>query len=317
MEVNERQNVIDGTGLWRRYGSDGERGFDAVRGIDLTVAQGELFALLGTNGAGKTSTVELLEGLAPATKGTIRLFGNLDPVRDRARARPRTGVMLQQGGFPHDLTVAETIRMWASCTTAPRPDAEAAAMVGLTGRRDVAVKNLSGGERRRLDLALATLGRPELLFLDEPTTGMDPEGRHDTWRIIEELRGEGTTIVLTTHHLEEAERLADRLAIMHAGRIAVTGTVAAIVAAHPSTLGFRLPPGLTPDDLPHSAVLQAEITAATDRVELLTDKLQHTATEVLDWARDRHLELEELHASSASLEEAFLRIARKETKEPE
>ncbi|WP_369359971.1 ABC transporter ATP-binding protein [Streptomyces sp. cg2] len=316
MEVNEQQNVIDATGLWRRYGSDGERGFDAVRGIDLTVAQGELFALLGTNGAGKTSTVELLEGLAPATKGTIRLFGNLDPVRDRARVRPRTGVMLQQGGFPNDLTVAETIRMWASCTTAPRPDAEAAAMVGLTGRRDVAVKNLSGGERRRLDLALATLGRPELLFLDEPTTGMDPEGRHDTWRIIEELRAEGTTIVLTTHHLEEAERLADRLAIMHAGRIAVTGTVAAIVAAHPSTLGFRLPPGLTPDDLPHSAVLQAEVTAATDRVELLTDKLQHTATEVLNWARDRHLELEELHASSASLEEAFLRIARKETKEP-
>ncbi|PNE37329.1 ABC transporter ATP-binding protein [Streptomyces noursei] len=316
MEVNEQQNVIDAIGLWRRYGSEGERGFDAVRGINLTVAQGELFALLGTNGAGKTSTVELLEGLAPATKGTIRLFGNLDPVRDRARVRPRTGVMLQQGGFPNDLTVAETIRMWASCTTAPRPDAEAAAMVGLTGRRDVAVKNLSGGERRRLDLALATLGRPELLFLDEPTTGMDPEGRHDTWRIIEELRAEGTTIVLTTHHLEEAERLADRLAIMHAGQIAVTGTVAAIVAAHPSTLGFRLPPGLTPDDLPDSAVLQAEVTAATDRVELLTDKLQHTATEVLNWARDRHLELEELHASSASLEEAFLRIARKETKEP-
>ncbi|MFF8842431.1 ABC transporter ATP-binding protein [Streptomyces sp. NPDC015127] len=317
MTVTIQPNVIEVTGLWRRYGPEGPRGFDAVRGIELAVRKGELFALLGTNGAGKTSTVELLEGLARPTKGTIRLFGGLDPVRDRKRVRPRTGVMLQHGGFPTDLTVSETVRMWASCTTAPRPVGEAVSMVGLAGRKDVAVKNLSGGEKRRLDLALATLGRPELLFLDEPTTGMDPEGRHDTWQIIRRLRTEGTTILLTTHYLEEAEQLADQLAVMHAGRIAATGTVDDIVAAHPSTLGFRLPPGLGPDDLPPAADLRAEAGVTADgRVELSTGDLQHTTTEVLTWARGRGVVLHGLDARSASLEEAFLRIAGKETKEP-
>ncbi|MFF4102529.1 ABC transporter ATP-binding protein [Streptomyces sp. NPDC001903] len=317
MNVITEQNVIEVTGLWRRYGPPGDAGFDAVRGVDLTVARGRLLALLGTNGAGKTSLVELLEGLAKPAKGTVRLFGALDPVRDRARIRPRTGVMLQEGGFPGDLTVLETIRMWAACTTRPRPHDEALALVGLSGRRDVTVKNLSGGEKRRLDLALATLGRPELLFLDEPTAGMDPEGRHDVWRIIEELRAGGTTIVLTTHYLEEAERLADQLAIMHGGQISTSGTVAEIVAAHPSTLAFRLPPELTPADLPGVAVLRAEAELVPGgRVELRTGDLQHTTTEVLTWARDRRVELRELAASSASLEEAFLRIARTTAKDP-
>jgi ABC-2 type transport system ATP-binding protein len=283
--------------------------------VELTVRQGELFALLGTNGAGKTSTVELLEGLAPPTQGTIRLFGGLDPVRDRKRVRARTGVMLQNGGLNGDLTVNETLRMWAACTTGPRPVAEAAAMVGLTERADVAVKNLSGGEKRRLDLALATLGRPGLLFLDEPTTGMDPEGRHDTWRIIRRLREEGTTILLTTHYLEEAEQLADRIAIMHAGRIATTGTVAGIVASHPSTLGFRLPPDYGTGDLPPARILGADVSVgAGGRIELSTGDLQHTTTEVLLWARAHGIELSGLDARSASLEEAFLRIARQENR---
>jgi ABC-2 type transport system ATP-binding protein len=317
MTATIQPNVIEVTGLWRRYGPAGAHGFDAVCGVELAVGQGELFALLGTNGAGKTSTVELLEGLARPTKGTISLFGGLDPVRDRKRVRARTGVMLQHGGFPTDLTVAETVRMWASCTTDPRPADEAVSMVGLAARKDVAVKNLSGGEKRRLDLALATLGRPDLLFLDEPTTGMDPEGRHDTWQIIKRLRAEGTTILLTTHYLEEAEQLADQLAIMHAGRIATTGSVADIVAAHPSTLGFRLPPGLGPDDLPPAAELRAETGVTADgRVELSTGDLQHTTTEVLAWARAKGVVLHGLNASSASLEEAFLRIARNGTKEP-
>ncbi|MYV89968.1 ABC transporter ATP-binding protein [Streptomyces sp. SID1034] len=310
MNVITEQNVIEVIGLWRRYGPPGDAGFDAVRGVDLTVTRGRLLALLGTNGAGKTSLVELLEGLARPSSGSIRLFGDLDPIRDRARIRPRTGVMLQEGGFPGDLTVRETVRMWAACTTRARPCDEALEMVGLAGRGGVTVKHLSGGEKRRLDLALATLGRPELLFLDEPTTGMDPEGRHDVWRIIEDLRSGGTTIVLTTHYLEEAERLADQLAIMHAGQISVTGTVAEIVAAHPSTLGFRLPSALTPADLPGPAVLRAEARLAPGgRIELRTGELQHTTTEVLIWARDRRIEISELAASSASLNEAFLRIA--------
>lgn len=311
MANDGNSNVIEVTDLWRRYGPPGPGGFDAVRGIGFTVGPGELYALLGTNGAGKTSAVELLEGLARPTRGTVTLFGRFDPVRDRKRVRPRTGVMLQRGGLPTDLTVAETVRMWASCTTDPRPAAEAVALVGLAARTDVAVKNLSGGEVRRLDLALATLGRPDLLFLDEPTTGMDPEGRHDTWRIIRRLRAEGTTIVLTTHYLEEAEQLADRLAVMHAGRIAATGTIAEIVAEHPATLAFRLPAGLTPADLPHPADLRAAVaTGPAGRVELTTDDLQHTTTEVLLWARAMGVTLNQLDARSASLEEAFLRIAR-------
>lgn len=228
--------VIEVTGLRRRYGGagrsaksrtrrDGQRpesppggrkSFEAVRGVDFSVGRGELFALLGTNGAGKTSTLELLEGLAAPTSGRIRVLGH-DPFRERRKVRPRIGVMLQEGGFPSELTPEETLRMWAGCTSGARPVAAALGAVGLERRKDVRVKQLSGGERRRLDLALALLGRPEVLFLDEPTTGPDTEARHETWELVRELRDSGTTIVLTTHYLEEAEELADRLAILHNG----------------------------------------------------------------------------------------------------
>ena len=201
--------VITVRDLRRRYGGTGGRGFEAVRGVTFSVRRGELFALLGTNGAGKTSTMEVLEGLAPPTRGTVRVLG-CDPCRDRARVRRRMGIVLQEGGFPPDLTVAETGRMWAGTLSAPRPVPEALDLVGLGHRAGVAVRSLSGGERRRLDLAMAILGRPEVLFLDEPTTGLDPESRRRTWRLIRELLGAGTTVVLTTHYLEEAEELADR-----------------------------------------------------------------------------------------------------------
>ena len=162
--------------LRRRYGGQGGRGFDAVGGVTFSVRRGELFALLGTNGAGKTSTMEVLEGLAPPAGGTVRVLG-ADPCCERARIRRRMGIMLQEGGFPADLTVAETGRMWAGTLTAPRPVAEALELVGLSHRGGVVIRSLSGGERRRLDLAMAILGRPEVLFLDEPTTGLDPESR--------------------------------------------------------------------------------------------------------------------------------------------
>lgn len=186
METNEHEHVIEVTDLRRVYGG----GFEAVRGVSFSVGRGEVFALLGTNGAGKTSTVELLEGLAPPAGGRVRVLGH-DPYTERAVVRPRTGVMLQEGGFPSDLTVGETARMWAGCTSGARPEAEALALVGLARRTDVRVKQLSGGERRRLDLALALLGNPEVLFLDEPTTGLDAEGRRDTWELVRELRAGG------------------------------------------------------------------------------------------------------------------------------
>jgi len=184
MDTNE--HVIEVTDLRRVYGG----GFEAVRGITFSVRRGEVFALLGTNGAGKTSTVELLEGLARPAGGRVRVLGH-DPYAERDVVRPRTGVMLRGGGFPSELTVAETARMWAGCVSGARPPREALALVGLERRSGVRVKQLSGGERRRLDLALALLGWPEVLFLDEPTTGLDAEGRRETWELVRTLRDGG------------------------------------------------------------------------------------------------------------------------------
>ncbi|GGZ24743.1 ABC transporter ATP-binding protein [Streptomyces poonensis] len=306
MNTNGHERVIDVTDLRRVYGG----GFEAVRGITFSVGKGELFALLGTNGAGKTSTVELLEGLAAPAGGRVRILGH-DPYRERAAVRPRIGVMLQEGGFPAELTVAETIRMWAGCTSGARPVQEALELVGLGRRTGVRVKQLSGGEKRRLDLALALLGRPEVLFLDEPTTGLDAEGRQDTWRLVRELRDQGTTVLLTTHYLEEAEDLADRLAILHEGRIAATGTPAEVTSAQPSRISFELPEGYFPGDLPPLTELGVTGHETAGRtVRLRTHELQRTATGLLVWAERAGVELRRLDVRSASLEEAFLQIAR-------
>ncbi|GAB3960957.1 ABC transporter ATP-binding protein [Streptomyces sparsus] len=305
--MNTEERVITTAGLRRRYGPKGTSGFEAVRGLDLDVTRGEVFALLGTNGAGKTSTVELLEGLAAPSAGSVRVLGH-DPYRERRRIRPRVGMMLQEGGLPSDLTTMETARMWAGVTSGARPVGEALEMVGLAGRAAVRVKQLSGGERRRLDLGLALVGRPEVLFLDEPTTGMDPEGRQDTHQLVRELQAQGTTVLLTTHYLEEAEQLADRLGIMHQGRLVVSGTPAEVTASRPSTIRFSLPAGVDPARLP----LSVPAAAHGQRVEVRTKQLQEALTRLLDWAREQHIELLGLDARSASLEDAFLDIARRE-----
>ncbi|MFB6818812.1 ABC transporter ATP-binding protein [Streptomyces sp. NPDC056347] len=299
--------VIEADGVRRRYGG----GFEAVSGVSFSVARGELFALLGTNGAGKTSTVEVLEGLAVPDGGAVRVLGH-DPFRERAAVRPRIGVMLQEGGFPSDLTVTETVRMWAGCTTGARPVVEALGLVGLGHRARARVKQLSGGERRRLDLALALLGRPEVLFLDEPTTGLDAEGRRDTWELVRALRDGGTTVLLTTHYLEEAESLADRLAIMHRGRIVTAGTTAEVTASRPSRIRFRLPEGVPAARLP----LGLRAAAEGGRIEIRTHRLQESLDELLTWARESDVRLLGLDARSASLEEAFLDIAQSAS-EPE
>ncbi|MFF5485248.1 ABC transporter ATP-binding protein [Streptomyces virginiae] len=292
--------VIEVDGLRRGYAG----GFEAVRGVSFSVARGEIFALLGTNGAGKTSTVELLEGLAAPSEGRVRVFG-LDPYTRRAEVRPRTGVMLQEGGFPSDLSVTETVRMWGGVTSGARPAAEVLELVGLAARSSVRVKQLSGGERRRLDLALALLGRPEVLFLDEPTTGMDPEGRRDTWALVRALRDQGTTVLLTTHYLEEAEELADRLAILHEGELVLSGSPAEVTATRPARIRFTLPAEVPAARLP----LTLRAAADGQRVEIRTDRLQGDLAELLDWARECDVELAGLDARTASLEEAFLEIA--------
>jgi ABC-2 type transport system ATP-binding protein len=198
-----------------------------VDGVDLDVRRGELFALLGTNGAGKTTTMELLLGHRRPTGGTVRVLGR-DPRRDRRLLAADVGVMLQEGGCAPELTVAETVRLWLRLRRRRLVVRTADALldeVQLHHRAAVRVRQLSGGERRRLDLAVALCGEPQVLLLDEPTSGLDPQSRAHTWAVLRERLRRGVTVVLSTHYLEEAEALADRVAIMHAGRVAAIGTV--------------------------------------------------------------------------------------------
>jgi ABC-2 type transport system ATP-binding protein len=294
-------------GLRQRYGD-----FEAVAGISFEVAPGELFALLGTNGAGKTTTLETLEGHRPAQGGTVRVLGR-DPYRERRAVRPRIGVMLQDGGFFPDLTVAETVDRFRGFTPEPRPRDEVLGLVGLAERAGVRVRQLSGGQKRRLDLALALLGRPRVLFLDEPTTGMDPEARRATGRIVRDLVAAGTTVLLTPHYLEEAEHLADRLAIMHRGRIETAGTVAEVVAGHGDRIGFQVPERLRVAELPALRGARADIAVDGGRAvasyTVTEAGLQSCLYELLRWADEHRVELRGLQARSASLEDVFLRTS--------
>ncbi len=288
--------VVD---LRRSYGD-----FEAVRGISFEVQPGEVFALLGVNGAGKTSALEVLEGLAAPDGGTVRVLG-ADPIAERARVRPHLGVLLQASGLPGDLTVAETVRAWGGTLTSPRPVAEALAQVGLTPRADVRVRSLSGGERRRLDLALALLGRPRVLVLDEPTTGLDPESRRQVWRLVHGLVADGVAVLLTTHHLEEAEDLADRIAVLREGRIVLSGTQAEIAETQPATIRFTLDDGAPVPPVPAGA----QVVSTGSDVEWHTRALQPVLTELLVWAATHGVVLRALHARAASLEQAFLAVA--------
>jgi ABC-2 type transport system ATP-binding protein len=289
-------------GLRRSYGH-GTSAYEAVRGIDLDVPAGSITALLGTNGAGKTSTLEVLEGLAGATEGQVSVLG-LDPIGDRAAIRRRTGSLLQRSGFSGDLTVRETLRQWSATLSAPRPVDELLARLSLESRSGVRMLALSGGEVRRVDLACALMGDPELVILDEPTTGLDPESRRDVWRLIAELRDGGATVLVTTHYLEEAETLADRLEIMHAGRIVRSGTPTEIAAGHPSTISFAQVADV-PDDLAGISRVVHEY----GRTTLETSALQTSMTDLMAWAAHHHIQLDSLDARSPSLETVFLSIA--------
>jgi ABC-2 type transport system ATP-binding protein len=206
------------------------RGTAAVDGIDLDVTRGEVFALLGPNGAGKTTTVEILEGYRPRTAGDIAVLG-VDPRHGGADWRARIGIVLQSTGEFEELTVREVVHHFAGYYPHPADPETVIERVGLAGKRGSRTKQLSGGQQRRLDVALGIVGRPELLFLDEPTTGFDPEARREFWELIRDLAGSGTTILLTTHYLEEAEELADRVGVLSGGRL--------LDVAPPATLGGR------------------------------------------------------------------------------
>jgi ABC-2 type transport system ATP-binding protein len=223
--------AIEVRGLRKTYGPR-----TAVSGIDLSIPHGEVFALLGPNGAGKTTTVEILEGHRRRDAGDVRVLGQ-DPGTGGRGWRARIGIVLQSATDAADLTVAETVRHIAGLYPRPRSAAEVLELVGLSGRAKAKVRALSGGQRRRLDVALGIVGRPEVVFLDEPTTGFDPQARRQFWQLVRALAADGTTILLTTHYLEEAEALADRLAVIAAGALVAEGT--------PTALGGRADAGST------------------------------------------------------------------------
>ena len=234
--------AVDVRGLVKSYS-----GMQAVGGIDLAIRHGEVFALLGPNGAGKTTTVEILEGYRSRDHGEVSVLG-VDPGRQRARLKSRIGIVLQSPGIDRYLTVRETIAMYATFYPRPRAVDEVIHLVGLEEKRSARVLKLSGGQQRRLDVAIALVGNPELLFLDEPTTGFDPSARHEAWEVIKNLATLGMTVLLTTHYMDEAQFLADRVAVIVAGRIVAEGP--------PATLGdrnlaearirYRPPAGATP-----------------------------------------------------------------------
>jgi ABC-2 type transport system ATP-binding protein len=289
-------------GLRKAYGP-----VDAVRGVHLTVEAGELLALLGPNGAGKTTTVEILEGHRRRSSGTVNVLG-YDPESGGRRYRERIGIVLQAAGVDRDLTVRESVALFASYYPDPlRPD-DVLRRVDLAdvGRRSV--KRLSGGQRRRLDLALGIVGRPEVLFLDEPTTGFDPAARRAAWRLIEEVRADGTTVLLTTHYMEEAHALADRVAIIAEGRIVAEGPPDALVADEVTEIRFRRPKETTVFDLPALVHTAAEVVLADGEVVLRTVHPTRVLHALSDWALSGTGELEGLSVHKPRLEDVYLRL---------
>ena len=263
-----------------------------MRGIDFHVERGEVFGLLGPNGAGKTTTVEILEGYRKRDGGEVEVLG-ADPARAAEDWRERIGVVLQSSAMYETLTVAEMLRLFAGYYGEPRPVDEVAALVGLQEKLDERVRRLSGGQRRRLDLGLALIGDPELIFLDEPTTGFDPRARRQAWETIRGLRGLGKTILLTTHYLDEAERLADRVAVLAHGRIVASGTPAELTGAVPAT--------------------EIRYRENGREVVLETDQPTRVLNELTSRALAERRELEGLEVRRPSLEEVYLSLTEEHT----
>jgi ABC-2 type transport system ATP-binding protein len=290
--------AISVRGLRKTYGD-----VNAVDGIDLEVQHGEVFALLGPNGAGKTTAVEIMEGHRNRTAGEVSVLG-YDPETGGREFRQRIGIVLQETGFQRFLTVAEIVDMFRGYYPHPPPLDEILAVVGLTEQRDILVRRLSGGQQRRLDVAIGLAGDPDLLFLDEPTTGFDPAARRHAWQMVLDLKSRGKTILLTTHYLEEAEYLADRVAIIAQGKIVAEGTPAQLISREPaSTIRFRL---VQRAELPPDLSTSAQI--ANGVVVLRTASPTQALFEVLSWAKDNGIELEELSLSKPSLEDVYLKL---------
>jgi ABC-2 type transport system ATP-binding protein len=291
--------AIEVRGLRMSYGST-----EVLHGIDLTVDFGEVVAVLGPNGAGKTTTIEILEGFRSRQSGDVQVL-DVDPEHATSAWRERVGVVLQSSTPEPDLTVAETVALYAGFYSRPVPTGHLLELCGLTEQAGVRNRRLSGGQQRRLDVALALVGNPDLVFLDEPTTGFDPAARHAAWDMIKGLRELGTTIVLTTHYLEEAEYLADRIAVIDRGRIVAEGTPHDLGGRdkEPTTISFRaLDPALVPP-------VPVQPTGH-DRVGIATHEPTQVLCTLTTWALEQGFELLDLEVRAPTLEETYLQLTK-------
>jgi ABC-2 type transport system ATP-binding protein len=299
LETGREGPAIEARGLAMRYGDR-----EVLHGIDLVVPHGMVVGFLGPNGAGKTTTVEILEGYRRRTGGQASVLG-MDPATGGRQLRERIGIVLQETGHNPDLTVRETVRQFAGYYLRPRPVDEVVGLVGLEEAADRRVRALSGGQRRRLDVGLALVGDPELVFLDEPTTGFDPAARRQAWEVIAGLRELGKTILLTTHYMDEAQALADRVAIIAAGRIVAEGAPADLAAQRSTEIRFTLPAGVGSAELPR---ISGEVATRGRSVEISTEDPTRDLLALTGWAAGRGAALDGLTVARPSLEDIYLTL---------
>jgi ABC-2 type transport system ATP-binding protein len=285
---------------------------DAVRGLSFDVAPGEVFGFLGPNGAGKTTTIEILEGYRARTAGEARVLG-VDPGKPTRRWRERIGLVLQECELDPNLTVRETVALFASFYPSPRPVDETVELVGLSDELNARIGTLSGGQKRRADVALGIVGDPDLVFLDEPTTGFDPSARRGAWAMIDGLRQLGKTIFLTTHYMDEAQHLADRIAILRAGELVAIGSVDEIGAGlrADAVVRFRVPAGVTAHEIASVAASAVDMTG--DIATIRAPDAQPVLYRLTTWAEHEGRRLEGLEAVRPTLEDMFLEITTNET----
>lgn len=291
--------VVEVRNLRKRYGE-----IVAVDGIDFSVEAGEVFALLGPNGAGKTTTVEILEGYRNPDGGSATVLGQ-DPRTAGPSWRERIGIVLQQSGIEKELTVREALTRLARLYRDPADVETTIGRVGLNEKTDARIKTLSGGQRRRVDMAAAIIGRPEVIFLDEPTTGFDPAARREAWRLVTELTADGATVILTTHYLDEAQHLADRVAVIAGGRIVAEGDPSTLGGRQTrvATIRFRTA-GQLPESLSHQA-----ITRKDGWTEIASTRPVETLYALTGWALDNGVPLDGLEMARPSLEDVYLELA--------
>jgi ABC-2 type transport system ATP-binding protein len=288
--------------LHKRYGQ-----LTAVDGLTFSVAEGEVFCVLGPNGAGKTTTVEILEGHRDRTSGHVEVLG-FDPRDGGRRLRERIGIVLQEAGVDDEFTVRELVTLYRGMYPRRRAADELIELVGLADKADARVKTLSGGQRRRLDLALGLVGDPELIFLDEPTTGFDPSARRRAWELVDNLKTLGRTILLTTHYMDEAQHLADRVAVIARGRLVALGTPDELRdgQSEEAVISFRLPPDARVADLPTFDTIDVRI--AGTQITAHTPTPTSTLATLTAWADARGVELESLRLARPTLEDVYLRL---------